>query len=274
MATPRPFVLTALTSDPALAGACAQAGVDRVGVDIERMGKTSRQGHLARARISDHQLSDLPALRVAAPQTTLFARLNPYHQATQAEVEMALAAGARVLMLPYFKTAAEVAGFIAAVNGRGRTAALFETAQAMAQAEAILALPGLDEAMVGLNDLGLSLGLSGPFAVFTTDILERFAKAAHASGVPFGIGGLARVNDESLPAPSDLVIAQHPRLGSSTAWLARSFFRSTADFAILNADVAALRARLAYWAQAPQTEKDAAHAALCAHIRSAERPTQ
>ena len=98
---PSPFVLTAITRDPALAALCDAAGVDRIGVDIERLGKTSRQGHVPNARISDHELGQLRALGAVVRHATLFARLNPLHDGSGAEVDQALDAGARVLMLPF-----------------------------------------------------------------------------------------------------------------------------------------------------------------------------
>src|SRR5262245_36722874 len=53
------FVLTLLSRDPPLIRAADRAGVDRLGIDIERLGKRQRQGHIANARISDHELEDL-----------------------------------------------------------------------------------------------------------------------------------------------------------------------------------------------------------------------
>ena len=52
------FCLTLLTSDPALAAEADRAGVDRVGLDFERLDKAARQaGH--DTRMSDHSLDDL-----------------------------------------------------------------------------------------------------------------------------------------------------------------------------------------------------------------------
>ncbi len=74
---PPPFVLTAITNDPGLAARADAAGVDRVGIDIERLNKSARQGHLAHARISNHRLADLADLAPVLRRAALFARLNP-----------------------------------------------------------------------------------------------------------------------------------------------------------------------------------------------------
>jgi hypothetical protein len=47
------------------------------------------------------------------------------------------------------------------------------------------------------------------------------------------------------------VIAQHARLGSTSAWLARSFFRCEPPEIDLAGEVARLRERLAFWTRQP-----------------------
>ena len=46
------FILTAITSDPQVVRAASAAGLERIGIDIERLGKAARQGHIPHARIS------------------------------------------------------------------------------------------------------------------------------------------------------------------------------------------------------------------------------
>lgn len=150
----RDFILTALTADPELASRCDESGVDRIGVDIERLGKAERQpgaGH----RISDHELNQLATLRPRVTRATLFARLNPLHKESPAETDQAIAGGAGVLMLPYFKTAGEVESFVRQVDGRATVALLLESITAVSRLHEILAVAGIDEVMVGLNDLSL-----------------------------------------------------------------------------------------------------------------------
>jgi hypothetical protein len=91
----------------------------------------------------------------------------------------------------------------------------------------------------------------------------RFAHTAS-----FGFGGLARANDDGLPVPSELVLAQHARLGSTSAWLARSFFKPDADRIDVGAEVDALRARLAYWREQPACALVAEHQRLRCHLKT------
>jgi hypothetical protein len=64
--------------------------------------------------------------------------------------------------------------------------------------------------------------------------------------------GLARAGDDGLPIRSDLVLAQHARLASTSAWISRSFFGSASDSIDLGCEFARLRDGLSFWAsQAP-----------------------
>lgn len=249
-----PFLLTAITNDAAHARRCDAAGVDRIGVDIERIGKHARQHGLANARISDHELVDLIALRGAVRNAQLFARLNPLHDGTPSEIEKAVAYGARVLMLPQFTGAGEVERFVRLADRRAVVTLLLETADAVANLDDILSVPGIDEVMVGLNDLALSLGMSVPFAALASDCMDRIAASVRHRGLPFGFGGLARAMDCALPMPADLVVAQHPRLGSQAAWLSRSFFGKHPETVDIGPEVTALRARIQFWReQSPES---------------------
>ena len=70
------FRFTLITRNPALAQRGDAAGIDRIGIDIERLGKAARQSGLESARISEHELSDLRRLAPAVRHAALFARLN------------------------------------------------------------------------------------------------------------------------------------------------------------------------------------------------------
>lgn len=241
------FVLTAITSDPETVSALDAAGVDRIGIDIERLGKLRRQRHVPQARISGHQLDDLAVVAAHLTRADVFARLNPLHEGSRTEVERALALGARVLMLPYFTGPREVAGFVEMIGARASPVLLLETAAAVARLPEIVKVQGVAEIAVGLNDLHLSLGLSNPFDVVVSDLMDTVAARVRDAGLRFGFGGLARFDDRTLPVPPDLVYAQYPRLGATSAWLARSFFAGLEPGGI-GPPVQALRRRMSYWA--------------------------
>ncbi len=229
-----------------MAAAADAAGADRIGVDIERLGKAERQGGQIAARISSHQLSDLPRLRGVVSRARLFCRLDPPHSGSNDQVERALDLGADSLMLPFFHEAAEAEAFVAAVDGRAETTLLVETAAAAVRIDALAALGGVDEIMVGLNDLSWDCGVASRFLLLTSPLLDSVSRSARAGGKRLAVGGLARWDDQRLPTPADLVYAQYPRLGARGAWLARSFLDGLGPRDLKSA-FAALRDRLDHW---------------------------
>ncbi len=269
------FCLTLLTDDAALAAAADACGVQRIGIDIERLHKAARQpepGH----RISRHDWPDLARLAPLVRRAELFVRLNPLHDGTAGEVETALGLGARVLMLPFFTAPAEAARFIDGVAGRARTVLLVETAPALAAVHELVRLEGVQELMFGLNDLRLQLGMASHFQVLASPQLARAAACVREAGLPLAVGGVARAGDARLPVPADLVHAQYPRLGATGAWLARSFFggepAGTPREAELAADLIALRRSLTRWARRPAADLEEARQALLARAERAARP--
>jgi hypothetical protein len=245
------FILTLISRDLTLIRAADAAGIDRIGVDIERLGKRERQGHVANARISDHEMADLEAVVGVVRRAAVFIRVNPLHAGTRAEVDRAIALGARVVMLPYFTSAREVAAFVDAVAGRATVMLLLETAAAAARLHEIVAVPGVSEIMIGLNDLHQTFGLANHFEILASDLMETLARQVRDAGLRFGFGGVARPGDRSLPVPADLVLAQFPRLGATSAWIARSFFAPGTDPAGFAAEVARLRVAIDDWFAQP-----------------------
>lgn len=214
--------LIQITNDPAFAAFAVQCGVRRVMVDLERDGKQERQGGLG-TFISDHTPRDVGVVHAAVPEAELIVRINPLHAGSNAEIDQAIADGASHLMLPMFRTAAEVAEFVALVDSRARTIALLETRGALSSLDAWVATPGLDEVYVGLNDLHRELGLQFMFEPLADGTVDRVAAAAHAAGRHFGFGGIARLDEGLLPGR--VVLGEHLRLGSSSVILSRTFNR-------------------------------------------------
>lgn len=243
------MILTLFTNDPALAAKADRAGVDRIGVDLETLGKHQRQGHLA-TWISDHREADLGPLAAVLARAQLFARCNPIHAGSREEIGRLIAAGVEVLMLPWFKTTAEAETFIRLIDGRAYPVLLVETKEAAAAIGDLCRIPGVVEIHVGLNDMRLSLGWPSHFHVLASDLLRGMADTVREAGLRLGVGGLGRAGDNQLPVPSDLVIAQYPRLGAGAALISRAFFRPPAPDA-LDPAIAALRERLTRSAAMP-----------------------
>jgi hypothetical protein len=197
-------------------------GVDRIFIDLEIIGKHSRQGHLSTV-ISDHSISDIKRLRSVVPSDCLMVRINPIHQNSLEEIENVIDAGADMLMLPMYKKLSEVELFARAVDGRAKCCLLVETISATLNLEECIQVPGINEAHIGLNDLHLEHKLKFMFEPFANGMVDKLCVILRKAAIPFGIGGLARHGEGLLPA--ELILAEHARLGSSRAILSRTFHR-------------------------------------------------
>ncbi len=260
------FILTLFTADPELARAADAAGVDRIGLDLEKLGKHARQ-ESARDWISDHQLEDLPAVADALSGAQLFCRTNPVHEGLRAEVDSLIEAGVEVLMLPMFRTVGEAAEFIEIVNGRATVTLLVETAAAAMRLHEIVALPGVDEIHIGLNDMHLDMGLANHFEVLTSGFVDMLADIIKDAGIPFGFAGIGRTGQTGLPVSTDLIYAQYPRVGATRALMARSYYAPDFRQLDLTAEVAATRAAMDRWHAAEEETLQAALTALRGEVR-------
>ncbi len=210
-------------------------GVDRIFLDLEIIGKEKRQGHLDTV-ISRHSIDDVAPLRRVIHESKLLVRCNPIHENSKSEIEKIISDGADIIMLPYFKSANEVETFLSYVKGRVKTNLLFETPDAIENADKILKLGGIDEVHIGLNDLHLGYGLVFMFELMINGVVENLCHQFKKYHIPFGIGGVAALNRGALPA--EYIIAEHYRLGSECAILSRSFcnvknFNTLTDFAVV-----------------------------------------
>jgi hypothetical protein len=227
------FTLMLMTRDPGVAQAASRAGVDRIFVDLEISGKAERQRGRATI-ISGHTIADLVQIRAAVPDAEVLARVDPPSSRTRADVDAAIAAGADVVMLPYFTGPTQVEAFVDAVGGRARTSLLLETAAAVVRVDRIAAVPGIDEIHVGLNDLHLSMGLAFMHELLAGGTLDGLATRirAIAPRIRFGFGGGALL-DASHPVPPRDILREHVRLGSRMIILSRTFTGDAASAAEL-----------------------------------------
>lgn len=257
------FVLTLFTNDPALAARADAAGIDRVGLDLERGSKMSRQDP-SRTWISDHEEPELAAIAGSLRRAQPFVRTDAPGHGLKDQLDRVIAAGAKVVMLPYFFETRDAARFLDYVNGRAKVVLLVETAAAAARIHELVRLDGVDEIHVGLNDLYLTLGLASHFELLASPILRMISDAVCDAGLPFGFGGIGRYGDTRLPVSPDLVYAQHPRFHSTRALVSRVFLTPDPDTLDLTAEVARFRARMDHWASRPPDELAAAHDELYA----------
>lgn len=98
-----------ITNRPEIAQIAESAGVDRIFIDMEYIGKSDRQGGMDTVQ-SFHTIEDIKKVASAISTAELLVRVNPIHDATddyissKDEIDQAIQNGAKILMLPYFKT--------------------------------------------------------------------------------------------------------------------------------------------------------------------------
>lgn len=198
-----------------------QAGIDRIFVDLEYLGKEMRQQG-RNTVISRHRPEDISSLREALPETEILVRTNPVYDGLEQEVDEVISRGTDVVMLPMFRHPDEVARFIDYVKGRAQVCLLLETPQAMVRLPLLLNLKhDIHEIHVGLNDLHIGLGLKFMFECVAGGLVESIAQQVIAAGLRFGFGGIGRLGTGIVPA--ELVLSEHVRIGSSMVILSRTF---------------------------------------------------
>lgn len=221
-----PLKLMYITNSPEVAQIVENAGIDRIFIDMEHIGKSDRQGGMDTVQ-SHHTVDDIKSIKNAVFSADVMVRVNPIHNSTESysstetEIDNAIKSGADILMLPYFKTADEVKRFVDAVGGRARTLPLLETPEAVQNVDEILSIKGIDEIFIGLNDLSLGYGKKFMFELLSDGTVERLCNKFKQCGIPYGFGGIASIGKGMLP--SEYVIKEHYRLGSTCAILSRSF---------------------------------------------------
>jgi hypothetical protein len=223
-----------ITDDPAMAAYVDACGVDRLFVDLETLGKQERQRRFDTV-ISRHDARNIGPVKAAARRAEVMVRLNPLHAGSDREVDAAVEAGADSLMLPMFRTAEEVAGFCRLVRGRVPVIPLVETADALRSLRDAIAVEGVTEIHVGLNDLHRDLGLRFLFEPLASGLVEAATEHCRRRDFPFGVGGISRVGHGEIPG--ELVLAEHCRIGSSRAILSRAFHERAKNLDELRAKI-------------------------------------
>lgn len=209
-----------ITNNPEIAKIAEKSGVEWIFVDLEVNGKEERQANLDTVK-SKHSISDIAKVNEVLTKSELLVRINPVYGKTENEIGKVIDAGAEIIMLPYFKTAAEVESFVEMVNGRAKTMLLLETPEAVEEIDDILNVEGIDYIHIGINDLHLGYGMSFMFELLADGTIEKLGNKILNKEIPYGFGGIAKIGEGDLPAEN--IITEHYRLGSSMAILSRSF---------------------------------------------------
>lgn len=214
------LTLMYITNEPDIARITEEAGVDRIFIDLETIGKEERQHNMDTVK-SFHKTEDIGKVKSVLSKAQLLVRLNKIHSGSKAEIDEVVRGGADVVMLPYFKTIEEVKRFLDLLDGRARTNLLVETPEAVDLLDEILALDGIDEIHVGINDLHLGYHRKFMFELLADGTVEEICSKLKRKNLKYGFGGIAALGNGALPA--ERIIREHYRLGSSMAIVSRSF---------------------------------------------------
>ena len=221
-----PLNLMYITNRPEIAQIAESSGVNRIFVDMEYIGKATRQGGQDSVK-NHHTVADVKAMKEAVESADVLVRVNPIHEATddycssEDEINAVIKAGADIIMLPYIQSVDEAKQFIEFVGGRAKTMLLIETPASAEAIDEILEIPGIDEIYIGLNDLSLGYHKQFMFELLADGTVETLCLKCKIKGIPYGFGGIASLGNGMLP--SEYVIREHYRLGSTCAILSRSF---------------------------------------------------
>jgi hypothetical protein len=257
-----------ITADVELAVQAERAGVERVLVDLETIGKAERQQGQNLFH-STHTLNDVGRLRSVLRDTKLMVRTNPLHAESSNEVRDVLDAGADIVMLAMARSADDARSFVDLTRGRAAVSILVENVEALDDLPEIVCVAGVSEIHVGLNDLRLSLGLSLLFEPLSAGYIDRAARIVHDAGLRFGFGGVTSPRCSSLPIGAERIIGEHVRLGSRLAWLGRSFRRlveGDSTGRMIEEEVGAIRTCAHGWAQRPPEELEANRTAVARDV--------
>jgi len=260
--------LSLITNDTRRAQVAEVAGIHRIFIDLERLGKRARQGG-RRLFQSTHVPADVSTMRRALRRAELMVRIDPPHDATPDQVEHVIHAGADYVMLPFFHGVEPAARFVEQVAERAHPVLLVETVEAAAVLPTLARLPGLAEVHIGLNDLSLSLDRQFLFDPVGDGTVARLCATLRAEGLPFGVGGIARLSRHDLPVNPGLVLAYQVCQGATRGWLGRTFRDLPPDR--LPDEIRQLRDRIAFWEASDARDRCRMEAALAAQIRLASQ---
>lgn len=214
------LTLMYITNNPVVALIAEKNGVQRIWIDLETLGKEERQKNLNSVK-SHHCVHDIEVISNVLTISEMLVRVNPINENSFAEINRVIDAGADMIMLPMWKSVAEVKEFLRIVNHRVKTTLLLETKEAVECIDEVLTMGGFDEIHIGLNDLHLSYGMTFMFELLANGTVETLCNKFRKAGIPYGFGGIARIGEGMLPA--EKIIMEHYRLGSTRAILSRSF---------------------------------------------------
>ena len=264
-----------ITNDPNVARIAADAGVDRIFIDMEVLGKAARQGGMDTVQ-SHHVPEDIAKVRTAIGSgAEIMARVNPLNPNSQTEIDASIENSADVIMLPLWRTTDDLRQLVSMVDGRAKVMPLLETDAAADNLPEAVKVSGIDQMHIGLNDLHLCYQQKFMFQLLTDGAVDRLCAELREANIPYGFGGVGRPGSGTLPA--ECIIAEHYRLGSQYVILSRSFCNTekTTDLNEIRriftegvADIRRVERDCAAWTQ---EQFDENHRRVCACVENIVR---
>lgn len=209
-----------ITNEPRVAHIAEENGVDRIFVDLEVRGKEERQGHLDSVK-SHHSLADISRVRETLTSAELLVRCNALYEGSRAEIDEIISRGADIVMLPMWGSVDDARRFRDYVGGRTRVLLLLETIAAEQALDEVLLLEGIDEVLIGLNDLHLQYRQKFMFELLANGKIDELMGKLKGAGKTCGFGGIAGLNQGLISGRN--ILTEHYRLKSDMAILSRSF---------------------------------------------------
>lgn len=209
-----------IANEPNIAHIAERNGVDRIFVDLEVRNKAKRQKNIDSVK-SHHCLDDINKIKDTLTTAELLVRSNAMYDGSQKEIDEIVSRGADIVMLPMWETVDDAKRFRDYIDGRAKVMLLLETIPAEKSLDDVLEMDGIDEILIGLNDLHLQYKLKFLFELLANGKIDELMNKMVAKGLPCGFGGIASLDKGMISGRN--ILAEHYRLHSSMAILSRSF---------------------------------------------------
>ena len=209
-----------IANEPNIAHIAERNGVDRIFVDLEVRNKAKRQKNIDSVK-SHHCLNDINQIKDTLTTAELLVRSNAMYEGSQKEINEIVSRGADIVMLPMWESVDDAKRFRDYIDGRAKVMLLLETIPAEKSLDEVLELDGIDEILIGLNDLHLQYKMKFLFELLANGKIDELMNKMVAKGLPCGFGGIASLDKGMISGRN--ILAEHYRLHSSMAILSRSF---------------------------------------------------
>lgn len=209
-----------IANEPQIAHIAERNDVDRIFIDLEVRGKENRQRNLNSVK-SHHHLDDIDKIKNILSTSELLVRSNALYKNSKEEIDEIISRGADIVMLPMWTSIDDAKRFRDYVGGRARVMLLLETIGAEKALDDVLKLDGIDEILIGLNDLHLQYHMKFMFELLSQGKVDEIMGKMKACNKFCGFGGIASLNKGMISGKN--ILTEHYRLHSNMAILSRSF---------------------------------------------------